>query len=515
MFHELFPASSFTFYNLFVTSLLFISVAAAVRRFSRRSNRPPPPGPPGEFILGNARQIPEKFGWLYYQELAKSYGDVVHITALGQPIVALNSPQAISDVMGKKGSLVSGRPLLTFLGDLVGWYDSVIFGGPSRSWQAQRKLLHHFLGAPSMPMYHSIVEEEARAYCSRVIPTNEGFMDEFIVSMAKLILRIAYGINPKGLDDPLITMAHEVAENFEYSLEPGRFLVDTLPFLRHLPSWLPGAGFLTLGMKWRKQFYAAMNAPFEQVQADMASGKEQLSFTARCLEDRPPGVDEEYIKLAAGSLYVAASRTTMATIGTFFLAMIMHPDVQQKAQAEIDREIGQDRLPALSDRPNLLYIESLFKEVLRWHPVAPLALPHRTTEEIHYRDWTIPKNSIVYGNVWTLSHDPSVYPNPEKFDPDRYTRDPDVKDPREYVFGFGRRTCPGQAFAEATAWTIMVTLLATNHLKRALDKDGKEIAVSEDYTHAIVHNPHPFPYRFEARSAHLMSLLETSVHKPT
>ncbi|KAF8302321.1 hypothetical protein DL93DRAFT_2067198, partial [Clavulina sp. PMI_390] len=193
-------------------------------------------------------------------------GDVIHLTALGQPIVVLNSSQATSDIMGKKGAFVSGRPLVTFLGDLVGWYESVVLGGPSRRWQAQRKLLHQFLGAPSIPMYHSIIEEEARAYCHRVIPTKEGYMDE---SMAKLILRIAYGVNPKCRDEPLVIMAHELAENFEYAIEPGRFAVDTFPFLRYIPIWFPGADFRRLGAKWREQLHTAMGMPFERVKADM------------------------------------------------------------------------------------------------------------------------------------------------------------------------------------------------------------------------------------------------------
>jgi len=52
--------------------------------------------------------------------------------------------------------------------------------------------------------------------------------------------------------------------------------------------------------------------------------------------------------------------------------MVTHPEVQRKAQAEIDRVVGNDRLPTSADQPNLPYIDALVKEVLRWHPVAPL-----------------------------------------------------------------------------------------------------------------------------------------------
>jgi len=98
----------------------------------------------------------------------------------------------------------------------------------------------------------------------------------------------------------------------------------------------------------------------------------------------------------------------MSTTGTFLLAMITHPEIQAKAQAELDRETGGDRLPTLADRKNVPYIDQIFKEVLRWHPAAPTGLPHMTTEACEYRGYYIPKGSIVYGNIWALSQDPNV-----------------------------------------------------------------------------------------------------------
>jgi cytochrome P450 len=61
----------------------------------------------------------------------------------------------------------------------------------------------------------------------------------------------------------------------------------------------------------------------------------------------------------------------VASIHAFFLAMILHPDVVRKAQAEIDTVVGQDRLPSFADRKNLPYINALVLEVMRWHSVTP------------------------------------------------------------------------------------------------------------------------------------------------
>ena len=90
----------------------------------------------------------------------------------------------------------------------------------------------------------------------------------------------------------------------------------------------------------------------------------------------------------------------MCSIEIFFLALTLHPEVQRKAQEEIDRVIGSCRLPGVADRPNLPYVDAVVKEALRWHPVAPMGIPHMTTEDDTYQGYYIPKGSVVMANIW-------------------------------------------------------------------------------------------------------------------
>lgn len=80
--------------------------------------------------------------------------------------------------------------------------------------------------------------------------------------------------------------------------------------------------------------------------------------------------------------------------------MTLYPEVQEKAQEEIDRVVGFDRFPSFSDRVNLPYIDAMVKEVLRWNPVVPLGLPHTTIEEDTVEGFYIPKGAIVVPNIW-------------------------------------------------------------------------------------------------------------------
>jgi cytochrome P450 len=82
--------------------------------------------------------------------------------------------------------------------------------------------------------------------------------------------------------------------------------------------------------------------------------------------------DEQFIKDTAGMMYIGAVDTTVSCVISFVLAMVLHPEVQAKGQAEIDRVIGNDRLPEMSDRDQLPYVSAIVDECYRWIPVAPL-----------------------------------------------------------------------------------------------------------------------------------------------
>ncbi len=90
----------------------------------------------------------------------------------------------------------------------------------------------------------------------------------------------------------------------------------------------------------------------------------------------------------------------MASFQTFLLAIAMYPEVQRKAQAELDAVIGQDRLPRISDRDSLPYINALYNEVLRWKVVGQLAFPHQSLEDDEYNGYLIPKGTMILANVW-------------------------------------------------------------------------------------------------------------------
>ena len=80
--------------------------------------------------------------------------------------------------------------------------------------------------------------------------------------------------------------------------------------------------------------------------------------------------------------------------------MVLFPEAQRKAQEELDKVVGLNRLPEYDDKENLPYINALCKEVLRWHPIAPLGVAHAVTRDDDINGYFIPAGSIVMGNTW-------------------------------------------------------------------------------------------------------------------
>ena len=273
-----------------------------------------------------------------------------------------------------------------------------------------RSFLSKILGTPSsIARFHPLIEVETRRFLLRVLNDASNLREHIQTSTGAVILRMAYGytINPSGRD-PLHSLADRGISQISMAAQPGAFIVDVLPFLRHLPAWFPGArGFHTTAKHFRETVTELVEKPYAFVKMQIANGTAEPSYVSSLLEKYDKegnGVispEQEYaIKWSASSLYTGGADTTVSSIQAFFVAMMLHPHVLERAQAEIDSVTHGKRLPCFADRENLPYINALCREVLRWAPVAPMGLPHVNSEDILYEGYTIPKGSIVMPNIW-------------------------------------------------------------------------------------------------------------------
>ncbi|KAL1738285.1 cytochrome P450, partial [Schizophyllum fasciatum] len=373
--------------------------------------------------------------------------------------------------------------------DRLGWYEDLLLvksGDPA--FPVLRGIFQNYYSKSTIEQkFGALQANEARKLVKRVAEDSGRWREYLLLYGTAITIQIMTGHEIKTLDDPYLRVAEDAGKTMTGGGTPGATGVDFCPWLRHLPSWCDPTGSSAFARKWRFAIENLYNMPYERVAADAAAGKAQPSFILSAMEEMEgqsmggaQTMTPERIKGVCAATYAGWFATADA-IAIFVFAVVNHPEVQARAQAELDRVVGPGRLPELSDRKNLPYLERVMQETFRFWPTSPLGAPHKSSEDDVYRGMFIPKGSLVIFNAFAISHDESVYAGPWQFDPDRYlSRENGGRgEPLPTAhFGFGRRICPGRFVGEASVFMGIATLLHVFTFYKAKDEDGKEITVN-------------------------------------
>ncbi|KAF8550635.1 cytochrome P450 [Imleria badia] len=493
----------------FVNVCLFGAGLYLIKRilFDSRRSSPLPPGPTGWPVIGNLGQISLEKSWEDFAALGKNYGHISSISVLGTRYVVLNSSKAISAILEKQSVKCSNRPHLTMASDLVGLSKGMLFINYNDRFRQYRKLFYRLFGSRnSTAVFNSIEEGETRRFVHNVLQKPENLVNNIRSTAGAIVLKVTYGYTVQEEKDPFVELADKVMAMVSLVATPGAFLVDVVPALRYLPEWFPGTGFLQDAKKYHRLMMESVLRPHQYVVEQMAAGTAIPSFSSTLLEGGVSPEEEDVIMWTSMVVYLGASDTVVSAVHAFFLAMVLFPEVQAKAQAELDAVVGSERLPSFTDRDSLPYINAVWKEVLRWHSVTPLAMPHVATEDIYSDGHLIPKGSCIIGNAWGVLHDESTYPDPFVFRPERFLGETPQPDPQNACFGFGRRICPGYHLAEASLFISVAMSLAVLNISKDV-VDGVQVTPDADVTSGTISHPKPFKCRITARSPKAAALV--------
>ncbi|TBU44873.1 cytochrome P450 [Dichomitus squalens] len=321
----------------------------------------------------------------------------------------------------------------------------------------------------------------ARRLLNKLLDDPAHFLRHCQHYVAGSIMDTVYGIEIEDEDDKFISILERGSEIFGEVMAPGQYVVELFPSLARLPSWFPGAGFKKKVPMWRDVITAVRTVAYDAACAAIARGDARPSVTSSLIDQaiRDNGAvsaeDEELYKDVTALAYAGKYSHTFTTLAAFILAMLTHPDVQCKAQAEIDRIVGPDQLPDFSHRESLPYVNAVMKECSRWHTVLLLGIPHRAIEADQFKGYLLPAGSVLIANAWAMSHDPVAYPEPDKFIPERFLKDGKidltVRDPLSFQFGFGRRMCPGMPFSQESLFIAITSILHALDIKAPAGAD--------------------------------------------
>ncbi|KAH9976314.1 cytochrome P450 [Lactifluus volemus] len=494
-------------------ALWFLSTLWAIWDYRRRGGVPYPPGPQPLPIIGNLLDIPKEFSWLAYTCLSQKYGNILSFHIFGRVIVVLNSVEATKDLLEKHGDICSDRPEVPIF-EMTGWQWLVSIARYAEPYRMARKILDRGLRPGAVAQYRPMQQSKTRILLTRLLEHPREWEAHFELMQGELILAMTYGYEPQGRTDRKVEVARKFSDFGSEVGLPGALLVNDIPLLRHIPSWLPWLSYKPLARLGYDLGQETMHEPIRFVRESMLDGTAKPSLALENLQEaeKLSGSErkrtEETIAGALGSMYAAGADTTVAALMSLLLATLLYPDVQKRAQEELDAVTGRERLPTFEDRSRLPFVDAVCMEVLRWRPVVPLAVPHATTEDIVYKGYFIPKGALVIGNAWAILHDRSVYPEPDAFKPERFLNpngslreDPILLS----TFGYGRRICPGRHFVDATLFITVASLFSVFSIQKEQGSEAEPFTYS--FTGSIVSRPNAFPCSINPRDKRAEELI--------
>ncbi|PBK75888.1 cytochrome P450 [Armillaria solidipes] len=486
------------------SSLLSVALASCIVLLcylfyiSRNHRRLPlPPGPKGFPLIGNLWDVPVKYPWVTYTRWTATYGDILYLDTPGSPTVVINSAQTAIDLFEKHSRNYSDRPDFTMT-NLSGWEFNLGLMRYSDRWRMHRRMFHQSFQPRAVPAYNTVQMKATSVLLQQLHKSPDAFVHHVRHYAGSVIMKIVYGYDVDVNGDKFVELADRALESARATANVGTFLVDYIPSLKYLPRWLPGTNFLTLASGWRKDVNDMVDRPFEYASDSLANSSSFVSEKLTKLKNigmQENATQLEIIRNTAGVAFAA--------ILSVILAFVLYPEVQAKAQAELDTVVGPTRLPNFDDRPQLPYVDAILLEALRWNPVLPMGVAHRSLKSDVYRGYYIPAaKRQIDARYRAILHDEKSYPNPLVFNPDRFMPEhgKGLQPNPMAAFGFGRRICPGRYLAMNTIWIAIASMASTLSFSKAVDSEGRVVEPSDTFTDGSLSFPVPFECMIKARS---------------
>ena len=422
-----------------------------------------------------------KYPHVDFTEMAKKYGDVFSLMLGNRLVVVLNGVDAIQETIIKHSIAFAGRPKLHTFQVANPQGNSLSIGDYSPQWRLSRKIsvgaIHNFVKNTDA-LGEKLLHESERLihYFKQQAVKPVDALITLRCATANIILNALFGVERSYDDEGLREMLTR-ADNFRKAVT-GSSHVDFLPLLKYLPNKALSSLALTM-----KVILGGISQMFEKNKETYVDGQVRNiadSFvsvvekeTEKEKENRTAGEDalcmapvlsDEQIVPALADLFGAGFDTSSMTLYWSLAYLMKYPDIQSQLHDELDHVIGRERLPTMEDIESLPLLQATVCELLRVTSIAPLSMPRSTTSDTTIRDFTIPKDTIVFINLWSVHHDPEAWKDPDVFNPKRFLDNAgQLIDPKFFgsfmPFSGGRRKCPGEHLVLKTVTTFLGALL--------------------------------------------------------
>ncbi|NXD79487.1 CP2DH protein, partial [Halcyon senegalensis] len=445
-------------------------------------------------------------------QLHKKYGNIFNLQNCWTNLVVLNGYKAVKEALVHRAEDFADRPYFPAYEHLgygkksegkdpdiscLSIIPGIVVARYGHVWKELRKFtlstLRNFgMGKKSL---EEKVMEEAGFLCSAVKSEGRPFDLRFLVNNAvcNVICTTVYGERFDYGDQTFKKLLHL----FENSLnEEAGFLTQLLnvvPILLHIPG-VPQKVF-----RGQKEFMDFIDVLIDK-HMQTWNPAHIRDFTDAFLKEMEKGKAAEEmgfnynnLRLVTADLFAAGFETTSTTLRWAILYMLLHPEIQSKVQAEIDKVTGRERPPAMTDQVSMPYTNAVIHEVQRYGDITPVGLPHMTYRDTELQGFFIPKGTTVITNLSSVLKDEAVWEKPNEFYPEHFldANGQFVKPEAFLPFSAGRRVCLGEQLARMELFIFFTTLL--QKFTFVLPEDHPRLR--EDGHFALTKSPHPYLVR--------------------
>jgi cytochrome P450 len=403
-----------------------------------------PPVAKGEFLYGVMREFSNDTPAFMLRALPM--GNVVKFYFGPFPGYIINHPDQIHQVLVQDADKYYKHfSIKRSVGAVAG---NGIFTSDGEFWKRQRKLAQPAFHTKRIGSYANVMVEYAERTANA---WHDGEKLDVDRQMAHLTMEI---ISKTLFDADVKDDVSQVGPAME-----SVFLItnDRLNDLFPLPYWVPTP---------RNRRFAAemdrLNATIQRFVDDRRkSGEDKgdlLSMLLMAQDDDGAVMTDQQVRDEALTLFGAGHETTAVTMSWTWFLLAQYPQIEARLHAELDEVLG-GRAPTFDDLPRLRYTEMIIKEALRLYPPA-FGVSREPIVDTKIGDYDIPKSSVVFINIFGVQRDPNIFPEPERFDPERFSSENEKRIPKyAYIpFGGGPRICIGNAFAMMEAKLLLATL---------------------------------------------------------